>query len=413
MATINHKTYNEGTETFKDFSVYDGKDTLIFKVDGSAQSAAVTGTLAVSGNATFDTTTLVVDATNNRVGVGTATPASTLDVSGTLAVSGASTSAGLILSTDDAILATDGSVSRHSTVGLTLKAVAGIVFNFSVYSEDDNALIVNPTGTNNIGFVSGNVGIGTSAPASTLDVSGTLAVSSNATFNTTTLVVDATNNRLAMGGATVAGYRLNVYGLQRMIGTDTVLNFGELDSNANYFQSLNIAGDTGKDTVFFSTAERMRITAAGVLDLNQGQIKFPATQVPSADANTLDDYEQGTFTATLKGSVSDPSTAVTTTGRYTKIGDVVSLRIAFASVDTTGASGDATIIGLPFTSSGISVGGATSNLFGFAGRTSISSYVNNSTTLSVFATSDGGSFTDIQHSAGAGRWLVCAITYFV
>jgi hypothetical protein len=133
----------------------------------------------------------------------------------------------------------------------------------------------------------------------------------------------------------------------------------------------------------------------------------------TAAANALDDYEQGTFTATLKGSVSDPSTAVTTTGRYTKIGDVVSVRVAFASVDTTGASGDATIIGLPFTSSGISVGGATSNLFGFAGRTSISSYVNNSTTLSVFATSDGGSFTDIQHSAGAGRWLVCAITYFV
>jgi hypothetical protein len=133
----------------------------------------------------------------------------------------------------------------------------------------------------------------------------------------------------------------------------------------------------------------------------------------TAAANALDDYEEGTFTATLKGSVSDPSTAVTTTGRYTKIGDVVSVRVAFASVDTTGASGDATIIGLPFTSSGISVGGATSNLFGFAGRTSISSYVNNSTTLSVFATSDGGSFTDIQHSAGAGRWLVCAITYFV
>jgi hypothetical protein len=34
MATINHKTYNEATETFKDFNVYDGKETLIFKVDG-------------------------------------------------------------------------------------------------------------------------------------------------------------------------------------------------------------------------------------------------------------------------------------------------------------------------------------------------------------------------------------------
>ena len=33
-------------------------------------------TLTVSGNATFDTSTLVVDAVNNRVGVGTASPAS-------------------------------------------------------------------------------------------------------------------------------------------------------------------------------------------------------------------------------------------------------------------------------------------------------------------------------------------------
>jgi hypothetical protein len=38
MATINHKTYNEATETFKDFSVYDGKETLIFKVDGADQT---------------------------------------------------------------------------------------------------------------------------------------------------------------------------------------------------------------------------------------------------------------------------------------------------------------------------------------------------------------------------------------
>jgi hypothetical protein len=41
MATINHKTYNEGTETFKDFSVYDGKDTLIFKVDGSEGNVGI------------------------------------------------------------------------------------------------------------------------------------------------------------------------------------------------------------------------------------------------------------------------------------------------------------------------------------------------------------------------------------
>ena len=41
MATINHKTYNEATETFKDFNVYDGKETLIFKVDGSGGNVGI------------------------------------------------------------------------------------------------------------------------------------------------------------------------------------------------------------------------------------------------------------------------------------------------------------------------------------------------------------------------------------
>jgi hypothetical protein len=41
MATINHKTYNEATETFKDFNVYDGKETLIFKVDGEGGNVGI------------------------------------------------------------------------------------------------------------------------------------------------------------------------------------------------------------------------------------------------------------------------------------------------------------------------------------------------------------------------------------
>jgi hypothetical protein len=66
-------------------------------------------------------------------------------------------------------------------------------------------------------------------------IAGTLAVSSNATFNTTTLVVDAANDRSCCGWCNFAGYRLNVYGLQRTIGTDTVLNFGELDAAERIF----------------------------------------------------------------------------------------------------------------------------------------------------------------------------------
>ena len=357
---------------------------------GLVARTAHTGASGYAFAARAGATDIFVVRADGHVGIGTGAPASTLDVSGTLAVSGASTSAGLILSTDDTILATDGSVSRHSTVGLTLKAVAGVVFNFSVYSEDDNALIVNPTGTNNIGFVSGNVGIGTSAPNTQLEVSIAASVGGVLRLNNarTTLFdgdvngsIQFSNNEATAGAS---GVRSEITSLLRDV--------------------------SGKTDVVFTTAgsgvaatEKLRILADGGITFNGD----------TAAANALDDYEEGTFTATLKGSVSDPSTAVTTTGGYTKVGDVVSLRIAFASVDTTGASGDVSIIGLPFTASGIAAGSAVANLFNFGGKTSIASYVNNSTSLSVFGSVDGGTFGDLQHSAGAGRWLVCNLTYFV
>jgi hypothetical protein len=51
-------------------------------------------------------------------------------------------------------------------------------------------------------------------------------------------------------------------------------------------------------------------------------ITFPATQSASSDANTLDDYEEGTYTPTLATSTGTP-TYQYQEGRYTKIGNVV------------------------------------------------------------------------------------------
>ena len=70
-------------------------------------------------------------------------------------------------------------------------------------------------------------------------------------------------------------------------------------------------------------------------------ITFPATQSASSDANTLDDYEEGTFTFTGTGFTTSP----TGTAYYTKIGDQVTLRIP----DITGLSNTTamTITGLP------------------------------------------------------------------
>jgi hypothetical protein len=80
-------------------------------------------------------------------------------------------------------------------------------------------------------------------------------------------------------------------------------------------------------------------------------ITFPAIQSASSNANTLDDYEEGTWTGTLAGGTTNPTTPVSTTGAYTKIGDLVMVSIAFNNVTTTGASGQVQITGLPFTNS--------------------------------------------------------------
>ena len=74
-------------------------------------------------------------------------------------------------------------------------------------------------------------------------------------------------------------------------------------------------------------------------------ISFPATQSASSDANTLDDYEEGTWTPSLGGN----TTYVAQVGAYTKIGRFV-LATFEVNVSSIGTGAAASISGLPFTS---------------------------------------------------------------
>jgi hypothetical protein len=67
----------------------------------------------------------------------------------------------------------------------------------------------------------------------------------------------------------------------------------------------------------------------------------------TAAANALNDYEEGTFTATLGGSTVAGSSP-TTAGTYVKIGKIVTIDFAFQNVTVSGASGVNLISGLPF-----------------------------------------------------------------
>jgi hypothetical protein len=83
--------------------------------------------------------------------------------------------------------------------------------------------------------------------------------------------------------------------------------------------------------------------------LQTNGIKFPATQVSSDDANTLDDYEEGTWTpqVNLLGTLTYTAYQV---GKYQKVGNrvTVGFMVGVTSSDTTQDSGTLKITGLPY-----------------------------------------------------------------
>ena len=88
-------------------------------------------------------------------------------------------------------------------------------------------------------------------------------------------------------------------------------------------------------------------------------IAFPATQSASTDANTLDDYEEGSWTISFDGGT---GAFTSNTGKYTKIGNQVTCFFDI-TVNTIGTSPTSRLSGLPFTAAS---GGANScGVFGF------------------------------------------------
>ena len=119
------------------------------------------------------------------------------------------------------------------------------------------------------------------------------------------------------------------------------------NTNSNF--TLSLPTNTGTIITQNSTpAFASTIGVGGATAAASGAgITFPATQSASSDANTLDDYEEGTFTVTTAGDATGAFTGQI--GEYTKIGNICYVRIAF-SVSSGFATND--IGGLPFTAGG-------------------------------------------------------------
>lgn len=123
------------------------------------------------------------------------------------------------------------------------------------------------------------------------------------------------------------------------------LGFAGSAKLATKVDGVSVTGDLSATTA--------TLPAASIDTLTTNQVAFPATQVPSADANTLDDYEEGIFTPVVQGTTTaGAGTYSAQVGRYTKVGRVVHFSLYIDWTAHTG-TGNLRVSGLPFTAAAV------------------------------------------------------------
>jgi hypothetical protein len=147
-------------------------------------------------------------------------------------------------------------------------------------------------------------------------------------------------------------------------------NQGGLDiQNASNYIVLS----DGDGNPLISTNSARSVALNGAVPQTGTGITFPATQSASSNANTLDDYEEGTFTPVLQfGGASVGITYIQQRGTYTKIGNTVTIQFGIYLSSKGSSVGSAIVAGLPFTSKNQSFGSyGGSALFGTSGFTAV------------------------------------------
>jgi len=213
-----------------------------------------------------------------------------------------------------------GSVGHNSGNGLN---------EYRTEASGGHGFFIGTSGTANLLInSSGNVGIGTSSPNRLLSLYATQPV-----FQITNVACGNTQGTIQY---------------QTSGGTDFILD--------------NQGSGSGGNIIFQQAgSERLKINAYGIglggaTPSSGTGITFPATQSASSNANTLDDYEEGTWTPVLSDAATGGNNAASYTDRegwYTKIGNVVTINARIVFPVTTGMTGgnEAFIKGIPFTTS--------------------------------------------------------------
>ena len=345
-------------------------------VNNTAESGSNVGSdfavRAYSDAGTLLSTPLFIKRSTGNIGIGTTTPTQLLDVNGTAIVR-------------------DQFTIRGGVTGFN-------PFYAASYFIDNNG------GTTYFNLTGGNVGIGTTTPASLLSIAGSSA----------TLV----KGIILRNGNGTDGSSVSL-DFETSAGT-----IGDEGSLAGRILGLRTAGGTTGALTFSTTnsgtlSEKVRITSDGYLRMaaSTGGIQFNGD---TAAANALDDYEEGTWTPVLRGSGTAGTYQLGTTyGNYTKIGRQVTLNafITLSGSITGGGTGYLQITGLPFTKSTNqeALGSCWFSDVDFTGSWVVPRFVVTGTTSTLYfiETVDNSSPIDLPISAiSANDVLNLSITYF-
>ena len=221
------------------------------------------------------------------------------------------------------------------------------------------------------------------------------------------------------------------YDSEQWLALETGSTNGNPDGGVYFLGTFQDAGMVYVDATYVSSISEFNSSAGlnvynagGALILKSGQVRFPATQNASANANTLDDYEEGAIDGNNLGlAYGTPGTSSFTysdrVGNYTKIGRVVyfTIDIRLATFSKGTASGELFIVGLPFaqrTTSGFDSARCTVQLYNWTYTTSpIIAVVTSATTTIAISRMVSNSVTTVVDDPSGNSIIWVTGFYFV